>query len=258
VTTRVHRAALAYAERLSWKIFPCFGKFPALSREEGGHGFKDGTADLEQIDRWWWRWPNANIGLACGLSDLAVVDIDQHGKDGDAAWAEYSASHPVPDTPEGLTGGGGRHLFFAADVPSRVLCEGVELKAGGGYVILPPSRHPSGREYAWDAGYRIDETPIAPLPEWLFQKIGRRKARNYVEHESRVEPTSFYLGFMFEYAGLLGERIGNGKWVVTCPNEHNHLHRSGTSSTVLFAPEKLGGRGTFYCSHTSSCSEVFR
>src|SRR5262245_12988593 len=41
------------------------------------NGFKDATTDPKQIGRWWWRWPDANIGIATGEpSNLVVLDID--------------------------------------------------------------------------------------------------------------------------------------------------------------------------------------
>ena len=54
------------------------------------------------------------------------------------------------------TGGDGEHFYFAAptdvSLKSGVLAEGLDVKADGGYVIAPPSLHPSGRRYRWDVG----------------------------------------------------------------------------------------------------------
>jgi hypothetical protein len=64
---------------------------------------------------------------------------------------------------------------------------------------------------------------------------------------------------MFKEAGLLGSQIRPGVFAVRCPNERAHSQGEPyDSSTVIFAPQKPGGRGTFYCSHTAGCSEVFR
>src|SRR5438128_1415150 len=41
------------------------------------------TSDLDQIRKWWTRWPNAGIGLACKHSKIGVVDQDEkNGKSG--------------------------------------------------------------------------------------------------------------------------------------------------------------------------------
>lgn len=43
------------------------------------HGFKDATTDRAQIQAWWQRWPNANIGIACGAAGWVVIDVDLEG-----------------------------------------------------------------------------------------------------------------------------------------------------------------------------------
>lgn len=66
-------AAIAYAA-MGWHIFPCkpLQKVPATL-----HGVKDATTDPDKIRAWWNRWPEANIGLACGeASGVYVVDVD--------------------------------------------------------------------------------------------------------------------------------------------------------------------------------------
>jgi hypothetical protein len=50
---------------------------------------------------------------------------------------------------------------------------GVDLKSAGqptsagGYIVAPPSIHPSGHEYAWASSARPSAVPCAPLPSWL-------------------------------------------------------------------------------------------
>ena len=57
-----------------------------------------------------------------------------------------------------LTGGGGTHYYFTAPAGIAVvegankLGPGVDVKAAGGYVLLPPSIHISGRRYTWEVG----------------------------------------------------------------------------------------------------------
>src|SRR5580704_17594649 len=44
------------------------------------HGEKDATNDRGEMEQWWRRWPDANIGIATGPSGLVALDID--GPDG--------------------------------------------------------------------------------------------------------------------------------------------------------------------------------
>ncbi len=123
------------------------------------------------IDFWWDRWPEANVGVITGwVSALIVVDIDpRNGGDATIATLEAEAE-PLPATVTSLTGGGGRHLFYAHPthlVPSRPLGAGVDLKAEGGLVVVPPSQHASGEPYRWSPGHGPGEHELAPLPGWL-------------------------------------------------------------------------------------------
>jgi hypothetical protein len=52
-------------------------------------------------------------------------------------------------------------------VRSAVFAPGVDIKADGGYVVAPPSVHPSGHEYRWHHQCLPDETPLADLPSWI-------------------------------------------------------------------------------------------
>ena len=53
-------------------IFPINGKKPLTK-----HGYKDASKDPAQIEAWWNRWPNANIGLPTGETNgILVIDVD--------------------------------------------------------------------------------------------------------------------------------------------------------------------------------------
>ncbi len=92
----------------------------------------------------------SNIGLVTGLiSNLVVVDCD--GESG--ARTARKALRLPRQTLVARTGGGGLHYFYKANglqVPSRIaMLPEVDIKAERGFVVIPPSRHKSGRKYKW-------------------------------------------------------------------------------------------------------------
>ncbi|HVM06928.1 MAG TPA: bifunctional DNA primase/polymerase [Acidimicrobiales bacterium] len=136
------------------------------------HGLHEATTDIDQIRRWWTRWPQGNIGIRTGMaSNLVVLDIDIRHR-GHHALADLADRDPaVLDTRVIRTGGGGWHLYFThPDHPVRnsasLLGPGVDVRGDGGYIVAPPSSHASGRTY------RIgDVRSIAPLPRSIIDAI---------------------------------------------------------------------------------------
>ncbi len=163
-------AALAYAacDRSVIPIEPC-GKRPPLPWLE----FQQRIATADEIDGWFRRWPDANLGIVTGrVSGLVVVDIDPR-HDGLASLECLRTEHgPLPRTVEAETGGGGRHLYFAhpgVRLANRAgILPGIDLRADGGCVVAPPSVHPTGRRYRWAEGCGPDDLAPAALPPWLL------------------------------------------------------------------------------------------
>lgn len=165
-------AALALA-RAGLAVFPCWprGKTPLTT-----NGHLDATCDEATICAWWWRWPNANIGVRTGAqSGLIVVDVD--GEEGERLLAQFEERFgTLPPTSEAKTGKG-RHLYLSP--PARCWPiksssgAGLDIRGDGGYVIAPPSVHPNGRRYDWD---ETSEQQFAEAPEWLLDFARDRKA----------------------------------------------------------------------------------
>ena len=171
-------AALIYAAH-GWPIFPCqpINKVPYPRT----HGFKDATTDPERIRRWWSRVPDSMIGIALGArSGIFAVDLDRKPgqPDGVATWAKLNPGG-IPQTLSSTTPSTGQHHFFRhccdlRNVELNGVAPGIEIKAEGGYVILPPSfcTDPKFNNGA-GAGYRWNEPLIAPAepPDWLVTEI---------------------------------------------------------------------------------------
>jgi hypothetical protein len=183
--TKMISAAMVYASR-GVAVFPVWGikdgrcgcgaqdcsnagKHPIASLAP--RGFQDATTDLPTIRRWWTQSPDANIGAP--TTDWCVVlDVDRrHG--GEQTLATLEQQHgALPETATVLTGGGGRHLYFARPQitirnSAGKIGVGLDIRAVGGYVLLPPSTHISGGTYRDDVNHPLFETPLAPMPAWL-------------------------------------------------------------------------------------------
>jgi len=154
-TKATRKAALAYAEA-GWSVVPMapHGKQPLIPWME----FQERRAGADEIRSWFERWPDANIAVVTGaISGIVVLDIDpRHGGEASLKLLEDEVG-PIPSTMEALTGGGGRHLYFAypgQTVRNRAgLRPGIDLRGDGGVIVVPPSMHPSGRRYTWAAGH---------------------------------------------------------------------------------------------------------
>jgi hypothetical protein len=171
--TDVHAAALSYRAR-GWSVIPIEprGKRPLVPWQE----YQSRPARAEEIEAWFTRRKDANVGIVTGaVSGLVVLDVDAaHG--GDASLAELELAHgPLPATIEAKSGGGGRHLYFAhpgGEVHNRAgVAPGIDLRGDGGCIVAPPSIHPSGKRYAWRPGRGPDEAQLAPLPAWLLALV---------------------------------------------------------------------------------------
>lgn len=145
------------------------GKHPRTSR-----GVHEASTDPARIRVWWARWPRANIGVATGAaSGLIVLDVDL--PDGPDNLAELEERHgSLPATCEQRTGSGGRQLLFAhpgTPVANRAgMVPGIDVRADGGYIVVPPSIHASRGRYQW-----VGRTPPAAAPGWLLALMDRTR-----------------------------------------------------------------------------------
>lgn len=160
--TARHQAALAAAAR-GWPVFllgrtkrpvancptcPTVEQDPGHDRQACGcltcHGFYAATTDPHRIAAMLAAVPAGLLAIRTGApSGLVVVDIDpDHG--GVIDRGLMSPTYTV------ATGSGGWHLYYthpgytvaSRQMPGR---EGVDIKADGGYVVIPPSLHPRTR-----------------------------------------------------------------------------------------------------------------
>jgi putative DNA primase/helicase len=188
-------AALRYA-RTGWPVFPCRPIEPGWKRPLTYHAFYDASTELATIRAWWWRWPDALIGVRTGIAIGAVVlDIDVKFDDANGYDAlEALGVAILPETPMVVTATGGLHLYFSA--PAKVLRNtggargrgigpGLDWRGEGGYVIAPSPR--SG--YEWDPHWNLDTVPLGEVPLALLPREREQRAlAKPARPENGVEP----------------------------------------------------------------------
>lgn len=143
------------------------------------------TTETGIIKDWFgYKAPDANLGLC--TDKLVVVDVDpRHG--GDESWAAIERDNDVPLTWRPMTGGGGEHVIFACPEGVHVPCvvaeqmddpplgPGVDIRASGGYIVAPPSKHISGRSYVWSVDHDPADVRLAFAPQWLLDRLAAKR-----------------------------------------------------------------------------------
>jgi hypothetical protein len=99
-----------------------------------------------------WFKEEDNIAILCGRAsgNLVVIDFDDNS-DCAAKLLGENIGTETAVSKTGRTDGKGRHYFFkSGELPKNRKIPGLgELRSDGNYVVVPPSRHPSGNSYEW-------------------------------------------------------------------------------------------------------------
>lgn len=162
-------AALEYAA-MGYRVFPCIpgGKAPCTQ-----NGFLDATTNEDQIEDWWTRWPEANIGVA--VEGFYVLDLDP----GSESWLADDPEKALSLTcgPCQRTPRKGHHYFYRMPEGSAwrrktgKIHTGVDSLGEGGYVILAPSRIMGMGAYDWQHDNELAEVENLPYPPDWFQRV---------------------------------------------------------------------------------------
>lgn len=171
-------AALWYAQKMGLRVFP----LKPRSKEPLVKGWPEQATDNpEKIKSWWNLNPDANVGIATGRgSGIWVLDIDGEAGD-ESLFALREAFGLLPETIMSMTGNG-KHYFFRypnqAEIRNSIskMGSGIDIRGEGGYIVAPPSIHPNGQAYEWEASCEPPKVPIADAPDWLFDRVKKQRA----------------------------------------------------------------------------------
>ncbi|MBU6414667.1 bifunctional DNA primase/polymerase, partial [Patescibacteria group bacterium] len=112
------------------------------------------------------------------VSGFVVLDLDaKHSRSSEEL---RKKGFNIPSTTCARSGGGGEHHLFKypnqrfKNRTGDFLDEGVDFKTDGGYIIVAPSIHESGKAYEWMVP---PEEGTAEMPEWLIEKLHEAENR---------------------------------------------------------------------------------
>lgn len=176
--TPLRTAALDYASR-GWHVVPLHttrsgvcscGRIDCSS--PGKHprtlnGLHSASSDPNDVEYFWDQWPDSNIGIVAGPSELAIVDLDS--EDAVTRWKNLKIGTPTLYAKTGK----GMHLYYhdptLAGKPS--VGDGIDFRAGPSYVVAPPSIHANGNHYTW----QNENTPIATIPLEVLAHFAKQR-----------------------------------------------------------------------------------
>ena len=118
-------------------------------------------APLDKVENWFRSLSRAGVGAVTGkVSNIVVLDVESY-----CPTPIEDLLRKYPTQMVSKTGSGGYHLFYqyptgVPKVSNRVkIMDGVDLRADGGFIVLPPTVHPNGNRYQW-----IKKGPLGTFP----------------------------------------------------------------------------------------------
>lgn len=201
--------------------------------------FQTTPPDRDTVTTWARRWPGCNWAVLLGppSSGLVALDFDDAASYARwaAAWPDVAQAAPTAATARGS------HVYLvgpAGQRTARMENYAGEVKGAGGYVLLPPSIHPSGAVYRWLHG---DVARYVPDVDDLRQ-IGIEVNTPAVQHapSGRAFPTGRTPARLKACAAaVIGGATPTGKRNVTAWRLALHLRSEGWSEAAalfLLAP----------------------
>ena len=184
------------------------------------------TTNPLQIESWWSEHPNANIGIACEVSNLIVIDLDKSkgalppspwielgvkdGEDVFKAVCRSAGDLQLFQTYTVETPSGGRHLYFYDQ--NIAIKQGAEVngwwrvdtRSKGGYIVAEGScllnSASRGSEHYRSIG---NNSVILNFPTWLRDQLAPKDIREVLDSSTNADasPVSSNPKFSHEFAG---------------------------------------------------------
>lgn len=175
---------VAFYESQGLTYFPLYGITNGACRCKAG---KDcgGNTGKHPIYPWKGqasRKPRSTDNIGISTDPLIVIDLD--GDVGESSLADYPRTFTTST-------GHGYHLWYRAD-PSKAIKSlvgwkpKVDIRAMGGLLVVPPSRHRNGGTYR-----HVHGETIQPVPKWLLDELPEKgETKRRIGHEVVVSEQS--------------------------------------------------------------------
>lgn len=155
--------AFRYLEERHWSVIPLKGKVPAIDWKS----YQDRLPTAGEVAMWFGNLAETrhNIGIVTGaISNLTVVDCDT--REEAVRWYKR-----YPKTGLMVRTGKGVHFYYRHSGQRNrqgVQRQKIDIRAQGGFVVGPPSIHPTtGKPYEW-IDVDFDDFPVFQ-DEWIME-----------------------------------------------------------------------------------------
>ena len=192
----------------------------------------------EEVEEWFTKHKGANIGIVAGEASggLCIIDIDTDGEDPQRILEEVQKrvpqllEAPVVKTRRGL------HLYVLSpgERGAVISLNGAKLELRRrGYVVAPPSVHPSGLRYRW---LRTGEVPYIPDLEERLKGLTKSTPSPSLPRPQSGPPRWSNLPRESELLGKIPRRAR----VLLTRRDHRYPSRSEQEQAILVHLRRAG------------------
>jgi hypothetical protein len=181
----------------------------------------------------WFQSRLRNIALVTGWNNLVVVDFDQQSAF-ECWWMLYPILTYMVKTARGM------HVYLKINQPvPNYHSEILDIKSEGGYVLIPPSFHPTGYQYTVFLNQPIleidqlnqvlpeDLMPVREVPEAIIQtpmtySDDPWETANQVVTSDLIEHIRNTVQLLDFFPDAIRKSHDDRWWVAKCPFHHDH------------------------------------
>lgn len=176
-----------YIDKKGGDINVAMEKWPKEPRISTWKEYQNVQPTVEQIEKWWSEWPDANIAVITGIQ-VNVVDADSKEA---IEWCD----NYLPLTPYRVNTSQGKHYYYDVDPDVDVsnsvgVHAKIDIRGVGGYVVAAGSRHASGMHYGVERLPGMCADSHVDFPRLAEVDVQRIKQRNREMKPTAIAPVT--------------------------------------------------------------------